>query len=538
MASTSGTSVTYTHNADGTDTLVVNVDTDGVQSSCTAEALGGTGSVDIVAVNADTATTSYDDLEIIINDADTGDTASYDAGNKQLTVTLDISDSHDQTSHLLAAIAGCSDFTDVYTLTVNTAGSVAADTYSDLTADGERAADGNLIVDAINDDATAPTYLTAANAGSDDGSGAVTLFTESAYYGSANTGSDYDKDNYLQFLGPDNSSDLTFTFAADEASQSLSIDVDGDTVTVNLATDANGNATTTAAELVTYINTNGDLDAKGISVSHAGTSDGSGTVLTGTLSFADIATDGLSMVGAADEDDDLGAVAMTFTSNGYGTNEFVSVVGSGTFETTDADDATSQRDTGADVNARINGILAVSDGLSTSINTSALDVSFTLDSDVAAGSTLNFQITEGGAPVPDGSRRGLEPAGPTRHPERQHLDARRRQRPVVPAPLRRRLLLGQRHGHRGRDRRGSDRLGHHASWAVGCVPENDPGDQHQRLERHPRSPDRRGKFDPRRRLRRRECQPDAGSNPRPVRHLRSRHRQPEPAKRPLAVAIA
>src|SRR5690606_16874798 len=53
--------------------------------------------------------------------------------------------------------------------------------------------------------------------------------------------------------------------------------------------------------------------------------------------------------------------------------------------------------TGTDIDVRINGIQAIGDGLKASINTSSLDLSFSLSVDVKDNSNFSFEIVGGGA---------------------------------------------------------------------------------------------------------------------------------------------
>ena len=155
------------------------------------------------------------------------------------------------------------------------------------------------VVDALNSSAgdNPGGLVTATLATGNDGTALVTAFTDRAYHGTPNTGNAADANNYLQFLGPDGSSDLDFRFDTNGANQSLSIDLEPNSnpaggnqytaVTVNLATDIYGKSTTTAADLVDFVNAGGSgLDALGISVSHAGTSTGTGLLGVGVMEFA------------------------------------------------------------------------------------------------------------------------------------------------------------------------------------------------------------------------------------------------------------
>jgi flagellin len=88
---------------------------------------------------------------------------------------------------------------------------------------------------------------------------------------------------------------------------------------------------------------------------------------------------------------------LVLKSTEYGTNSFVSVRAlSGSFDTFNGSTLTT-RDAGSNVSARINGVVATGDGLNASINTSTLDIGFRVNDNLSAGSTVNFNITGGGA---------------------------------------------------------------------------------------------------------------------------------------------
>jgi flagellin len=93
----------------------------------------------------------------------------------------------------------------------------------------------------------------------------------------------------------------------------------------------------------------------------------------------------------------LSGTDLVLKSTEYGSNSFVSVRAlSGSFDTYNGSTATT-RDAGSDVSARINGVVATGDGLLASINTSTLDIGFKVNENLSAGSTVNFNITGGGA---------------------------------------------------------------------------------------------------------------------------------------------
>ncbi|RIK79051.1 MAG: hypothetical protein DCC68_13890 [Planctomycetota bacterium] len=87
-------------------------------------------------------------------------------------------------------------------------------------------------------------------------------------------------------------------------------------------------------------------------------------------------------------------------SSEYGADAFVSVqsLNSTPFLTTLEDGLTqSSRTNGTDVSVRINGVQATGEGLKASLNTSTLDLSFSVDDSLIDGSSFSFSITGGGA---------------------------------------------------------------------------------------------------------------------------------------------
>lgn len=91
------------------------------------------------------------------------------------------------------------------------------------------------------------------------------------------------------------------------------------------------------------------------------------------------------------------ASGIAFLSSGYGTKAFVAVQAqSGTFNTVDSAGNSRKRAVGVDAVATINGALTVGDGLKIQLNSTALDLSLTLDRNFGVG-TSSFVITGGGA---------------------------------------------------------------------------------------------------------------------------------------------
>lgn len=90
---------------------------------------------------------------------------------------------------------------------------------------------------------------------------------------------------------------------------------------------------------------------------------------------------------------------LTFIANEYGSDAFVSVkaLNGGTFRVTDSQGMVTDRSTGTDVDVRVNGVQAIGRGLTATVNTSALDLSFTVSSTLESGASTAFTIVGGGA---------------------------------------------------------------------------------------------------------------------------------------------
>src|SRR5262249_34721201 len=81
-----------------------------------------------------------------------------------------------------------------------------------------------------------------------------------------------------------------------------------------------------------------------------------------------------------------------------GSQAFVSTQAiSGTFATLNGNGQTSTREAGTDIVARINGVQATGQGLEASLNTSTLQLSFTVDSHLTDNSQFSYSIIGGGA---------------------------------------------------------------------------------------------------------------------------------------------
>lgn len=123
---------------------------------------------------------------------------------------------------------------------------------------------------------------------------------------------------------------------------------------------------------------------------------GSGTSIDGIASAINLVTDSTGVEAV------VAGSTLKLESREYGSDAFVAVRtlnanDGGSFATTDANSGASERVAGTDVQARINGVSANGNGLVASINTSTLDLSFSVSELLGDGSSVSFNITGGGA---------------------------------------------------------------------------------------------------------------------------------------------
>ena len=227
-------------NTDGSKSISVNLLASAWVALNADEIHIGAGWMDIAA-NA--AGDQYNGLTITTQNGG-ADSATYVHANKEITVTVTIAGAT-AASDVAAAINY--DLGHLFTAALGAGGdgavnaaTVAATTATTYTA----GVDGGTITSTAMDVIFAlnsasgdnPGALVTATAGEAATTHTVTALTDRAYHGTVNTGSASDTNNYLQFLGPDGSSDLDVRFVANGASQPLSIDLVSNPDTAGYAT--------------------------------------------------------------------------------------------------------------------------------------------------------------------------------------------------------------------------------------------------------------------------------------------------------------
>ncbi|MDR1491332.1 MAG: hypothetical protein LBT05_01220 [Planctomycetaceae bacterium] len=162
----------------------------------------------------------------------------------------------------------------------------------------------------------------------------------------------------------------------------------------------------TAQEVVDFINADEQwnkffaasipLSVPGSGVSPDGTGRlqlGDGGAMRGSLAETAI---GAPMLCASD----AAAVGMIFYSTDFGDDAFVDVktiLPKESFSTVDRYGVVTERAVGDDVIAKINGQLAIGNGLAASVSATELDMTITINPDVRDGEVIGFRITGGGA---------------------------------------------------------------------------------------------------------------------------------------------
>ncbi|MBI1248300.1 flagellin [bacterium] len=249
--------------------------------------------------------------------------------------------------------------------------------------------DGSGVLEPTTDDlkfTTSGTDLQDAQASGTTNS--VNGKTAELSFTAVNAGADYDNVN-VQFVA-----DGSVTAGTNERAE-----YDANSKTLTFYIDEGNTTATDIADIFNSADANYDANIAskftGSVVSGGGgviTIDDKATLTGGVVDNGSV--DGVALLGNSD----LENTGLTFQATRFGSDNFVSVKAlSGTFDLTDGSGNVADRSEGTDVNVRINGIQAIGDGLKASINTSSLDLSFSLNSSVTDNSSYSFQINGGGA---------------------------------------------------------------------------------------------------------------------------------------------
>jgi flagellin len=389
-----------------------------------------------IQVTADNQGTQYDGVTVQYNQSATDQSVVYNAQNKTITVNNNFDGGAVTAGDVITQINGALGTGTGKLFTASAVGGVSTGLVttglSGTTSGGNQNtgivvnlgtdANGNVtstaadVITAINNSAPLQTLgISASNLGTSTGAGLVTAgstsftqpgLTQTNGYASGTTvnqGGTNAQMTVTATNGGNLYNNVSVVFVNDvttegneyanydASNKQLEVHIDSGVSTLNdVLKNFNSTSSPTAAGLFTLSAANGSNGTGVLYSTDTGT-------LTGGVVNQGVATGGAALAGNFDANQVVGT-GLTLTSTGYGSNQFVSAQAiQGSFATTNAAGQTTDRDTGADVNVRINGVQAVGNGLQASIDNPDLAMSFNVGSSVTAGTTLNFNITGGGA---------------------------------------------------------------------------------------------------------------------------------------------
>jgi len=393
----------------------------------------------------------FDDVKVVINNSAT-EVAVWDAQSKTLTLNVNlagatnlqsvinlVNNNANVSKYFRAEAWGLADGTatfsdaDLNGASVTLSGGVKSEgsliVNLETNAAGLVKTTANDLIDFFNDTAShsaafAALGISVSNVQGSDGSGVLAATEEDLVF--ATSGTDMQNANSSATILAANGEEAIFTITAktsgpeydgitvefeDTASaghETVTYDATTKTITVSI------NAGTTTADMIVK-RINGETAGASDEVKELFTaaltqdlygiagldSSGSGLLTvndTGTFSGGLVDTgseNGAALLG----NEDQANVGLKFMAVEYGSDAFVSVraLNGTAFTVVDKDGNRKDRVNGTDVDARINGIKAVGSGLTASLNTSSLDLSFSLADTIVDGDTMSFRIVGGGA---------------------------------------------------------------------------------------------------------------------------------------------
>jgi len=376
--------VDYVEGAKATGTLTFSDVTTPAEQALGTVAMVNTGEFDIEAVAGGAADgLAGNDIDVIIVDGDSGNSAVYDADNKTITVTVDITGGA-KIDDIVNAIN--TDLAGVFTAATTDGNTdlVAGDatTYADVTSGGADAVsdDDVITINALNSGTAFNGAINVVKSADAEEGSITAAFANGALTITLDDSTDYDLADIVTAintqLGDDFEASLT---TSDGDGKFNAASETGPTGTLAGGTASTGDGL--AADLVVEIS--GKAGSEVFSFS-------AGTSLDQMVEAINLVKDSTG-VEAAIEDGNL-----SLSSSDYGSNAFVDINviaegEGGQFR----QGLTTLRENGTDVDASVNGVKATGNGNRLSLNTSRLDLSLSVE----AGSTASFtfNITGGGA---------------------------------------------------------------------------------------------------------------------------------------------
>ena len=384
----------------------------------------------------------WDDIDIVLDNTGTNgqEYVTFDERSKQLTIVVDgladanevvtlINNAATPASQIFRArhvgtSTGAGQVNAITTGTVSTSGGIVSEgtvvVKLATDANGLVTTTANDLIDYFDADHSADTTLEAnllelgvslANIGGSDGTGLLAATESDITFATSGTdlqdaqasGTTYavNGDNALLKVTAVNSGgeyddvQIVFEDTATATHETFEYDANTKTITIGIA-----DGVSTAANVITSFGSASAEFTDLFTVAQGGGGTGSAVTIYdyGTLSGGVSdggSTDGAALLG----NEDSAAIGLNFNATEYGSDSFVSIksLNGANFAVKDSDGNTTDRDTGTDIDALINGVRALGKGSKATINTSALDISFSVSTSMADGSSTSFSITGGGA---------------------------------------------------------------------------------------------------------------------------------------------
>jgi flagellin-like hook-associated protein FlgL len=439
-AAASDMPITFVNSGDS-QTLGVSLSTNTATNGYATAYVQGTNANSTIKITAGNQGTKYDGVKVIYNQSTADTSVVYDSSAKTITVnnnfnggTVTAADVITQINAAFANAGGAPLFTASDVNPADPTGSLATgvvtaglsgttsggNQYTGITVNLGTDSHGTVtstaanVIAAINGSATLQGLgISASNLGSSNGTGLVTAGTASFSQPGVTQANGYASGTTINRGGVNAQMTVTAKNAGSQYNNAQVVFVNDqqsagneyvsyDTNTNQLQVHIDSGVSTLNDVLNNFTAANNPTVAALFSLSAVGT--GAGTLyasdtgtLTGGVVNAGTATGGVALAGNFDANNATGS-ALTLTSTGYGSDQFVSVDPvQGSFATTNSAGASAARAAGTDVDVLINGAQAVGKGLQASIDNPDLSMSFNVGSGVTAGTTLSFNITGGGA---------------------------------------------------------------------------------------------------------------------------------------------
>lgn len=379
------------------------------ESAAYSATLAGGAFNNKISLSAVSAGSSFNDLDIVVSVSDAAATATYSTATNTLTISV-------SAAGTTAAVVSAINATGVFQASAQSAaaaGVYGAGTTSAVTAGG--ASSNQILLSAVtggsaysNTNVTIATSDAAAAASYDTASNTLTISRSAAATASEvatainatgvfsatalGTGTGVLTAGTISAAttggttGSANLSDLKIDQANFGTASSITVDVRIDRQATQSELYYSGG--TLSSDLILQVGGKSGFETFNF---------GSGSTVNQIRDAINLVSDATGVSASVTSGTVSGSV-LKLSSVEYGSDAFVQAKAlSGSFASVNLSGTATDRTVGTNVAARINGVQAIGKGLRTSLNTSTLDLSFSVNQALADGDSFSFSITGGGA---------------------------------------------------------------------------------------------------------------------------------------------